>query len=230
MMNDYLFNQPEKRRIFLLIVLTFVVIVHGLFVVQYVGQSSVLTKIPSSENFHSFITSVDSAETQIDLSPVAPKEHEHSKHGEFKDRDTKKIISRPAQDPAVRSQNKAKTDSKIKTGNAANESLFSNQLSTLPINSKPVQLLHPRFIGERPVPAYPDQALKAKQQGYVLVRILINSQGHVTQAEIRQSSGSNWLDHAAKSAAMRARFHPYLQDGIAINAQADLPFHFVLKK
>ena len=93
-----------------------------------------------------------------------------------------------------------------------------------------VHLVVPSFKGHRPVPTYPSQALSMRHQGNVIVRVLIGVQGEVIDAQIHQSSGSEWLDHAAKKASLRAKFHPYVRNGIALNSTVDLPFNFVIKR
>lgn len=94
---------------------------------------------------------------------------------------------------------------------------------------KPIELVNPRFKGARPIPIYPKNALSSRQQGLVVIRVLINEQGHVEDATVIQSSGSKWLDVSAKNEALRAQFYPYLKNGVAQQSQADLPFNFVLK-
>ncbi|MDO8694998.1 MAG: energy transducer TonB [Sheuella sp.] len=93
-----------------------------------------------------------------------------------------------------------------------------------------VHLVVPSFKGHRPVPTYPSQALSMQHQGNVIVRVLIGVQGEVIDAQIHQSSGSEWLDHAAKKASLRAKFYPYVRNGVALNSTVDLPFNFVIKR
>ncbi len=97
-------------------------------------------------------------------------------------------------------------------------------------DAKPIHLTQPSFKGARPTPEYPQHALTLRQEGVVIIRILISKQGEVIEASIHQSSGSELLDIAAKQAALRAQFYPYLQDGVPHISQADLPFNFMLKK
>lgn len=98
-----------------------------------------------------------------------------------------------------------------------------------PLHIKPIHLTHPSFKGDRPTPRYPHQALSMRQEGIVIIRVLIDTKGAVIEALIEQSSGSEWLDKAAQKAALRAKFYPYSQNGVPQNAQAVLPFHFVIK-
>ncbi len=51
--------------------------------------------------------------------------------------------------------------------------------------------------GERPAPPYPKIAEELGQQGSVELLLTANEAGHIISAEIKQSSGSAILDHAA---------------------------------
>lgn len=91
------------------------------------------------------------------------------------------------------------------------------------------QLSQPRFRGQRPFPDYPRHARVLGQEGLVVIKVFINSLGDVIQTEVKQSSDFDALDLAAKNAAQRARFYPYLRNGVAENSYAELTFNFVLK-
>lgn len=61
----------------------------------------------------------------------------------------------------------------------------------------------------RPQPSYPSEAKEKRVGGLVRVRILINAgSGHVEQACVVE--GDELLANAAKGAALRARFSPYM--------------------
>ncbi len=85
------------------------------------------------------------------------------------------------------------------------------------------------YDGPPPRPVYPQHALRARQQGLVMIRVLIGKDGSVLRADVSQSSGFELLDAAAVSATLRTKFRPYSRNGIAISASADLPFNFVVK-
>lgn len=97
------------------------------------------------------------------------------------------------------------------------------------VRDMPIQLASPRFRHRRPIPVYPQQALRMGEAGLVVIRVLISENGQVTQAVVHQSSGSAWLDSAAEQAALKAQFYPHIVDGVAFQTQADLPFRFVMK-
>ena len=85
------------------------------------------------------------------------------------------------------------------------------------------------YDGPPPRPVYPAHALRARQQGLVMIRVLIGKDGSVLRADVSQSSGFELLDQAAVSATLRTKFRPYTRSGVAVNASADLRFNFVVK-
>jgi protein TonB len=84
------------------------------------------------------------------------------------------------------------------------------------------------YQGRRPNPVYPRASERRREQGRVVVRVLISAQGTVSQVSVQSSSGYDRLDEAALKAARTARFKPYMENGIAYQALADIPFDFVL--
>ena len=96
-------------------------------------------------------------------------------------------------------------------------------------SSGTVVVSHLDYDGPPPRPVYPQHALRARQQGLVVIRVVIGKDGSVLRADVSQSSGFELLDAAAVSASLRTKFHPYSRNGIAFSASADLPFNFVVK-
>ena len=84
------------------------------------------------------------------------------------------------------------------------------------------------YLGRRPNPAYPRQSQRRREQGRVVIRVLISEQGKVVQASVQQSSGHGRLDDSALKAAHQAQFRPYTENGVPRQAFADIPFDFVL--
>ena len=149
----------------------------------------------------------------------------------------------PHTHPVRAAKSKSKPDPKSNlitnpiTNSPPNSTQYASQEHVMPIERESngsmndsVHLVVPSFKGHRPVPTYPSQALSMQHQGNVIVRVLIGVQGEVIDAQIHQSSGSEWLDHAAKKASLRAKFYPYVRNGIALNSTVDLPFNFVIKR
>ncbi len=81
----------------------------------------------------------------------------------------------------------------------------------------------------KPNPIYPKRAQRYREQGNVLVRVLINEDGTASNIVLDQSSGSALLDQAAVEAVQRARFYPYLEDGTPLAVWVRIPISFTLK-
>jgi len=79
-----------------------------------------------------------------------------------------------------------------------------------------------------PTLSYPSISLRLKETGDLLVRVLVNEQGRVDKVEVQKSSGFPRLDNAARDAAMRAQFKPYLEGGRAVPVWVVVPFSFKL--
>lgn len=80
-----------------------------------------------------------------------------------------------------------------------------------------------------PPPRYPVPALRAGQQGQVLLRVWVDETGRVQSVTIERSSGYPMLDRAAhQQVRTRWRFQPAQRDGHAIAAIALVPIDFTL--
>jgi protein TonB len=82
---------------------------------------------------------------------------------------------------------------------------------------------------EPPHPRYPPESRRSGEEGLVVLRVLINETGAVARIEIEQSSGHSRLDVAAWQAVKRARFRPYLENGVPRMALATIPIEFSWK-
>jgi periplasmic protein TonB len=82
---------------------------------------------------------------------------------------------------------------------------------------------------EAPQPHYPPESRRAGEEGLVVLRVLINEIGAVTQINIEHSSGHSRLDDAACQAVKRARFRPYVENGVPRMALATIPIEFSWK-
>ena len=77
---------------------------------------------------------------------------------------------------------------------------------------------------------YPPMSMRQREQGTVLLRVLVDASGGVQRIEIERSSGHAQLDAAAREAVQRARFKPVLRDGQAIPAWGIVPIEFRLDR
>ena len=84
------------------------------------------------------------------------------------------------------------------------------------------------YLGSPPNPVYPRASQRRNEQGRVVVRVVISTEGSVMDVWVKNSSGHQRLDEAALSAVRKVKFKPYTENGIAFRAMADIPFDFVL--
>lgn len=80
-----------------------------------------------------------------------------------------------------------------------------------------------------PKPGYPAISRRMGEQGKVLLRVLIGSDGLPQKVEINQSSGFDRLDRQAQEAVMRWHFVPGKRNGVAEAMWNLVPVNFVLE-
>lgn len=90
-------------------------------------------------------------------------------------------------------------------------------------NSKPTVL-------RNPVPAYPEAALAAGQEGTVVLLIAIDKIGQAARVEVQRSSGYLILDESALTAVRRWKFIPARAAGVPADSLASLRVRFALKE
>ncbi len=81
-----------------------------------------------------------------------------------------------------------------------------------------------------PMPRYPPQSRKLREQGLVMLRVIIDERGAASQVDIERSSGYARLDQAAREAVLRASFRPYNEGGIPQPALVLIPIEFSLSR
>jgi protein TonB len=80
-----------------------------------------------------------------------------------------------------------------------------------------------------PAPAYPPISKRLGEQGKVLVRVLIGTDGSPQKAELKRSSGFDRLDRAALEHVMKCRYVPGKVAGVAQAMWYEAPVNFVLE-
>lgn len=81
---------------------------------------------------------------------------------------------------------------------------------------------------QRPVPEYPKASLKLREEGKVIIRVLVDVNGKPQQAIVAESSGYSRLDEAAVTAVRKALFEPYSENGRALAVWVRVPITFNL--
>ncbi len=79
-----------------------------------------------------------------------------------------------------------------------------------------------------PTPTYPGLSRRMGEQGTVLVRVFINTEGRAEKAEIRTSSGHSRLDQAALVTVQHWRYVPGKRAGVAQAMWFNVPIRFML--
>jgi protein TonB len=77
---------------------------------------------------------------------------------------------------------------------------------------------------------YPVASLRQREQGRVLLNVLVDANGSVQRIEIARSSGHASLDAAARDAVRDAHFKPVLVNGKAVAAWGLVPIEFRLDR
>jgi periplasmic protein TonB len=81
-----------------------------------------------------------------------------------------------------------------------------------------------------PSPRYPSQSRRLREQGLVVLRVVIDERGAASSIEIETSSGHARLDAAAREAVLGAAFRPYVEDGEPRRALVLIPIEFALNR
>ena len=81
-----------------------------------------------------------------------------------------------------------------------------------------------------PAPHYPPASRRLREEGEVLVRVLIDVDGRPSEIDVLRSSGHVRLDDAAIEAVRAALFRPYVADGRARAAYVRVPVEFALRR
>ena len=76
---------------------------------------------------------------------------------------------------------------------------------------------------------YPPLSKKLREQGKVILRVLIDEQGRAADIQVQSSSGYARLDSAAQQAVRLAEFKPYQTGGVTHRVYVTIPLEFALK-
>lgn len=100
-----------------------------------------------------------------------------------------------------------------------------------PAPPAPLAVESPRYdmaYLKNPPPSYPTLSRRMKEQGRVILRVLVSAAGEAENVEVRTSSGSERLDRAAIEAVRRWRFAPARRGAETVAAWALVPILFQL--
>lgn len=80
-----------------------------------------------------------------------------------------------------------------------------------------------------PVLIYPPASRRAREEGRVHVRVLVDADGLPCEMEILHSSGFARLDESALATVRATRFRPYSENGVALPFRVVMPLVFELE-
>jgi protein TonB len=83
---------------------------------------------------------------------------------------------------------------------------------------------HLQASGTCQKPEYPALSRRREEQGSVMLRFLIGTDGNVLESQIAQSSGFARLDEAARAALSKCQFKPGTVDGTPEPSWASLKY------
>lgn len=99
---------------------------------------------------------------------------------------------------------------------------------TPPDDGTPLKGAHLEYAAN-PAPAYPSSALRAQEQGTVLLEVLVDVDGRPIEVKVSRSSGSRALDLAARKQVLANwTFRPATRNGVAVEAIGIVPVEFKL--
>lgn len=82
---------------------------------------------------------------------------------------------------------------------------------------------------DNPAPAYPPMSRRLREQGKVVLRVLVNAAGGADDVQVRASSGFPRLDDTARETVRRWRFVPAKRGPQAVPAWVLIPISFKLE-
>lgn len=113
----------------------------------------------------------------------------------------------------------------------ASEPIGTNNVKTTPTVAAPKVELPSSDADylNNPKPPYPLLSKRMGEQGRVVVRTLIGTDGQAQEVQLAQSSGFERLDQAALTAARQWRYVPGKRDGVPQAMWFNVPFTFQLQ-
>lgn len=104
--------------------------------------------------------------------------------------------------------------------------------TVVPPSVIPPPVVPPRFDADyldNPAPAYPALSRRMGEHGRVLLRVYVGPDGQAAQVEVRESSGFERLDKAARETVQRWRFVPARQGDKGVAAWVQVPISFSIR-
>ena len=90
------------------------------------------------------------------------------------------------------------------------------------------EITAPRLL-EAATPGYTDEAKKKKIEGDVVLTVVVNEKGDVTDIKVKRGLGSG-LDESAIEAAKYFKYKPATKDDEPVSVRTEISFNFYLPK
>lgn len=143
----------------------------------------------------------------------------------------KKVVPKPVKKITAKKLNKIKPAAALTEPKPAPVKPVQNQ----PVQvKKTVQDVVPvtrdvKTFGRRVQPEYPRSALRRRQEGTVLLRVLISETGKREDIKIHSPSRYSLLNNAAVKAVKKWKFKPHLVNGRPVKSWIEIPIEFKIR-
>jgi periplasmic protein TonB len=132
-------------------------------------------------------------------------------------------ISTPVREPSIGLVEPAPQQQSISTTSATHQGKQEQHAPAVVQPSSNAAYLN------NPKPPYPALSRRLNEQGMVVVRVLINTDGKAEQTELFKTSGYSRLDESALKTVTQWRFVPGTRNGVPQAMWFNVPIHFVLE-
>ena len=175
------------------------------------------------------------SEQQATLAKTKPKQNSEKAHATTAQIQERPINDNPRKPPLQRPDDlnrSIRRTSLLKTERLDNKRPEAVQNTSASINSNAAsgsevdQL--PRKLATNAAPPYPAEAILARQQGRVILRVEIAVDGRVLSVHVHRSSNVPSLDQAARNTVRHWRFEPARTNGKAVPFAIAVPVRFQL--
>ncbi len=151
-----------------------------------------------------------------------------------KDKAPQKKITTIAETGLLKTKQLKKAQEEIVTASKQNISnMIETKESNISVVNKPsanIPIVRGEtLVGKRVQPEYPRRALKLKQEGVVILHVLISPSGTNKNIKIHRASKYAMLNQAAIKAVKKWTFDPHIVNGNAITSWVEIPIEFKIQ-
>jgi len=115
-------------------------------------------------------------------------------------------------------------ESAVDTEDGSKEDLLTEQNALAPLQQKAIPIYR-----QNKQPPYPVMARRRSYEGEILLNVLVDPEGMVSEITIKRSSGHLSLDRAAIKAVKKWLFIPAMEGSRPVSMWVDIPIDFQLK-